>query len=246
MGDARINPHVEGVEPEGRSLNLIWGIAHHEALGLFLRARARGEQATNEEVGQRFLDVMKAELAGPIPVMTADEGADVAFATSKGLEMVEAALDEGSLQQGRVVGVEHAFLVDLIDPDTGEVHDVRLKGVMDAVLEEEGHRTILELKTAARAYSSDEMRFDFQMACYSTAAEQLGWGPVDLRWHIVTKAKAKPRVIVEPTRRDERDQAIFQRTVIGTLKSIEAGVDFESRGFQCKTCAFRRRCESER
>lgn len=227
-----------------KPLSLAWGVAHHDAMALHFRALMNGVTAPEEEVVQRFLDSMLAAKTGPTPLQEDEDGTGFDFALTKGVEMVRAALADDSARSAHVLGVEVPFLVDIYDPATGEVLDLKLKGFMDLVLDE-GHRTICELKTAGRAYAADELRFDHQRSAYSFASRQLGWGEVDLRWVIVTKGKAV-RVQVEPTRRDERDEEIFLRTVAGTLRSIEAGVDFEIRGWQCRSCPYRRRCESER
>ena len=118
-------------------------------------------------------------------------------------------------------------------------------GYIDLVIEEDGHRVLVEHKTSAKKYTLDQLVYDTQLSGYAFAAEQLGWGEVGLRFSVTTKTKS-PAVQVEDVRRDEGDMADFLRTAVGVLKGIDAGISFPIRGWQCRGCAYKARCSAER
>ena len=127
----------------------------------------------------------------------------------------------------------------------GEVLEEKLVGVIDLVVEEEGRRVLVEHKTSSKKYTLDQLTFDTQLSGYAFAAESLGWGTVGLRYSISTKTKV-PQLQVEDVRRDDRDQADFLATALGVLTALDAGISFPIRGWACKGCPYRSRCESER
>jgi len=117
----------------------------------------------------------------------------------------------------------------------------RLVGSMDLVIREEGRVIVLEHKTAARKFTEDQLRYDFQLTAYQLAARESGLGNVGLRFQIITKAKV-PAVQIVDVRRDVHDEVDFRRTAGGVLKAIDAGVSYPLRGWQCRTCPYESAC----
>jgi hypothetical protein len=235
--------YIRGADPEFVPVPLAFGSAFHEALAHHYRWLKAGEPSPSLEASkQRFVDSFTAARNGPVPLQNHDdEGESFELLQAKGLAMVEAALVH-PLASSKVVAVEQTFTVDLHHPDTGEVLDVKLLGVVDLVIDE-GHRTIVEHKTAARKYTADQLMFDVQPSAYAYAAGQMGWGDVGLKFNVVTKTKV-PAVQVEDLRRDDNDIDDFLRTAVGVLTAVEAGVSFPVRGWGCKGCQFKARCRS--
>lgn len=237
--------YVTGADPEFVPMALAFGSAFHLALAHHYQWLMRGEPAPMDEVKQRFIDAMTLARNGPVALQEDDEDATLEQAQAKGLQMLDATLTHPTASPARVVDVEHAFVVDLYDVDTGEVVEEKLKGVIDLVLEEDGHRVLVEHKTSSRKYTVDQLVFDTQLSGYAFAAEALAWGEVGLRFSVTTKTKV-PQVQVEDVRRDAGDLADFLRTAVGVLKAVDAGVSFPVRGWACRTCPYRSRCSSER
>ena len=104
---------------------------------------------------------------------------------------------------------------------------------MDLLIREEGRVVVVEHKTAARKYTEDQLRYDFQPTAYQIAARESGLGEVALRFQIVTKTKV-PAVQVADIHRDDQAEADFVRTATGVLKAIDAGVSYPIRGWQCR------------
>lgn len=234
-----------GAEPEFVPMPLAFGSAFHSALAYHYQWLMRGEPAPIEEVKQRFVDALTLAKNGPVPLQEDEEGTGFDAALAKGLQMLDVNLAHPSAIPAKVVGVEVPFTVDLYNVTTGEVLEEKLYGVIDLITEEEGRRVLVEHKTSSKKYSADQLNHDTQLSGYSFAAEAKGWGEVGLRFIVTTKTKV-PQVQVEDVRRDEGDQADFLATALGVLTAIDAGISFPVRGWQCRTCPFRSRCESER
>lgn len=234
-----------GAEPEFVPMPLAFGSAFHSALAYHYQWLMRGEPAPVDDVKQRFVDAFTVAKQGPVPLQDDEDGAGFDVALAKGLQMVDVNLAHPSAVPAKVVGVEVPFTVDLYNPGTGECLEERLFGVIDLITEEDGRRVLVEHKTSSKKYSADVLNHDTQISGYSFAAESLGWPDVALRFSITTKTKV-PQVQVEDVRRDEGDQADFLATALGVLTAIDAGISFPVRGWQCRTCPFRSRCESER
>jgi hypothetical protein len=205
----------------------------------------RGDPAPLDEVKQRFVDAFRPAKTGPVPLQDDEDGTSFDVALVKGLQMLDVNLAHPSASPAKVVGVEVPFTVDLYNPGTGEVLEEKLFGVIDLITEEDGRRVLVEHKTSSKKYAADLLNHDTQISGYATAAEALGWGEVGLRFSVTTKTKV-PQMQVEDVRRDEGDQADFLATALGVLTAIDAGISFPVRGWQCRTCPFRSRCESER
>jgi len=238
--------YVRGVEPEFVPMALAFGSAFHAALALHYEALLRGEVAPESEVKERFIDTLNVAKRGPVPLQH-DEEDDGPFelVEAKGLQMLDVTLAHPSARPEKVLAVEKKFIVPLHDVETGEALDVQLLGVIDLVVEEEGHRVLVEHKTSAKKYSTDQLNFDTQLSAYSFAAEMMQWGEVGLRFSVTTKTKS-PQVQLEDVRRDEGDMTDFLRVAAGVLKAIDVGISYPVRGWGCRTCPYRRRCESER
>lgn len=236
--------YILGAEPEFVPMPLAFGIAFHEALAHHYGWQKLGDVAPQEEVKQRFVDSLNSTRDGDVPLQDDDEGMAFNAAIEKGHQMLDVALAHPSAI-AKVLAVEETFIVDLHHPDTGEVLEERLLGVIDLVIEEEGHRVLVEHKSASKKYGPNELNFDTQLAGYAFAASQLGWGEVGLRFQVTTKTKS-PALQVEDVRRDAGDVADFLRTAVGVLRAIDAGISFPLRGWQCRSCQFRSRCTSKR
>lgn len=237
--------YILGAEPEFVPMPLAFGSAFHLALAHHYQWLRREVPPSVDEVKQRFVDALLLSRNGPVPLQRDDDGDGFELAREKGLVMIDVALAHPSARPAKVVGVEVPFSVDLYDLVSGEVADEKLSGVIDLVLEEDGHRVLVEHKTSARKYTTEQLVFDTQLSGYAFAADHLDWGPVGLRFSVTTKTK-NPVQQVEDVRRDEGDISDFLRTALGVLTAIDAGVSFPIRGWACRSCPFRRRCEKER
>lgn len=233
---------VLGVEPAFVPVPLALGSATHAAMGaVYTSIQERAEPPPVDEVLQVFRDTWALEGDGPVPIKLDDDDPDP---VDVGVRMLEAfhrhVVAEGPVA---VVAVELPFSgVELHDPDTGEVLDEKLSGVIDLVVREDDHNVVVEHKTAARKWSRDQLDHDFQVTAYQVAARQLELGDeVGLRFQIVTKTKLAV-VQVEDVVRDPLAEIDFLRTATGVLRAIGAGAFWPVRSWACKSCQYAHAC----
>lgn len=236
-----------GLSPEHIPVPLAFGTAIHSGLATYYeRILETGTPPMAAEIDQAFRDSWASATSGPIPLqVTEDEGDDGAH-VDKGVAMLRAFHQYASTAGPVTVkSVEQRFSVPLFDPETGEVLEERLSGVVDLIVEEDGRNVVIDHKSSAKKYGADQLRYDFQLTAYQLAARELGLGDVGLRFQIITKTK-KPAVYAEDVRRDRQDEADFLSLAVGVLKAIDAGISFPLRGWQCRSCPFQSACSSKR
>jgi CRISPR/Cas system-associated exonuclease Cas4 (RecB family) len=238
--------YVLGIQPQFLPVNLALGLAFHgAAAALYSEIKATGKLPPLEMLVDTFRDAWSRASEGPLPLQgDEDEPVDTGAVTDKGVEMASALHTHvAKTMNGHVVdGVEVPFVAALHDPDTGEVLDEQFVGTMDLVLRHGTRRTVVELKTASRRWSADNLTFDLQPTGYKFAARQVGLGDVKLRLDIVTKAK-EPQVQVAEVERGPRDEDDFLRTAVGVLRAVDAGVAYPVRGWACRGCQFAHACK---
>jgi hypothetical protein len=135
------------------------------------------------------------------------------------------------------VGVEVAFSLELSHPVTGEVLPVPLVGAIDAIVLDHGKGAIWELKTAKKKWSADQLDFDIQPTAYGIASMREGYDGAEMKLLVTTKT-SKPDVQVERIVRCGRDEEELAEVAFGVHRAVEAGVDYPSRGWQCRTCPY--------
>jgi len=234
--------YVLGETPAFLPTPFAFGAAFHAALAAHFSAiRTTGSVPLLENVQSVFVDEWTTAVRGPLPLQLDDED-DAGDLIDKGKTMLAVYYEHTASQPIPFVEyVEKKFSVDLYDPDSGEILEEKLTGIIDLVVREESHPIIVEHKSSAKKYSLDQLRYDIQPTAYAYAAELLGWGEVGLRFNVVTKTK-KPGIQVEDVIRDDQDTDDFLRTVVGILRAIDAGAFFPVRGWQCRSCPFSHAC----
>lgn len=88
----------------------------------------------------------------------------------------------------------------MVDPETGELLEEQLTGCLDAVVRFGDEVTVLEHKTAARAWSQDQLEYDLQVSLYQAVT-----GAERVRLQVLTKTKV-PKLLVHDLSRQERQQ----------------------------------------
>lgn len=240
--------YIRGLLPEFVPVNLAFGSAFHEALAAYYgEIKNAGVPLRRDLVLDTFRAAWEKAADGPVPLQgDEDDELDVGQLTDKGVSMLHAFHEYAAprIANVQVEAVEHGFAVEIHDPDTGEVLEEQLVGVIDLVTAEDGVRFIVEHKTASKKYGEDQLRFDVQPTAYKFAARSMGLGEVALRFQVVTKTKV-PAVQVAEVVRDERDEDDLLRTVVGVLRAVDAGVSYPLRGWQCRSCPYKGACDKK-
>lgn len=237
-----------GAEPEFVPRALVFGIAFHSALAThYVDLRDIGEAPPVEKLIETFRTAWDLKVNGKVPLEGADDDDEKENPIDLAARMIKK-FDEQAEESERdmiVKAVEQPFAITLFDPDTGEVQEERLVGVIDLVVREGNDTIVVEHKTAAKKYAADQLRYDFQPTAYQLAMrEQYGFNDVGLRYQVVTKTKT-PAVQVENVLRDRNDENDFRRVALGVLKAIDAGVSYPVRSWACRSCPFKERCAGD-
>jgi len=236
--------YVQGVPAAFVPVALAFGSCFHSALGFFYGTlKTAGSAPPLLALQQLFVDAWSAAGSGPIPLQNEEDDEDLGKQLDKGVGMLAAFYAHATAQPvSKVEAIELPFSVPVHHPETGEVLEEKLVGVIDLVVEEDGHKVIVEHKSSSKKYTLDQFKYDLQPTCYQLAAQTLGWGEVGLRYQVVTKAKTAA-VQVEDVLRDEQDTDDFLHTVVGVLRAVDCGVFFPVRGWQCRSCQYAHACE---
>jgi hypothetical protein len=154
-----------GLTPEHRPAALSLGRAVHSAIEALHLAKLEGETIETAKLVRTFRADWQAEL---------DTGLSFKSDESPGMlrwqgEHLVAEYARW-LADRKVVAAEMPFEIDLIDPETGEVSDERLRGYFDVILEGD---VIGEVKTAARRFDEGTLSRKLQFSAYAYAWRQL-------------------------------------------------------------------------
>jgi len=238
---------VLGVEPAFLPVPLALGSAVHAGFAAtYLGIQATGHVIPLEAALQAFRDEWSEATDGPVALKLDVDDPDPVDVGTRILAAFHRHVVETA--EVSVVAVELPFDgVELTDPDTGEVLDEQLSGVIDLVLREGANdNVVVEHKTAARKWTRDQLDHDFQLTAYQIAARQkLGLGDVNLRYQVVTKTKVAA-VQVEDVVRDDLAEVDFLRTAAGVLRAIGSGSFWPLRSWACKSCQYAHACSGIR
>ena len=226
--------YVLGAEAEHRSPNLVLGSAVHEALARFYSLHQRGLTPQPEGVMAAYSDAFDAEAAKE-PAVLLEDGETLGELKDQGVALIQAFLANVKVPD-RVLAVESAFSCDVVCPDTGEILDEQLVGAFDAVVEDAGKLVVLEHKTAARAWSADQLEYDLQVGIYQAVT-----GADLVRLQVLTKTKTAKMLLYDLTRA-EKAQVEAVGIVCSVVQAIRSGAFWRNRGWACKDCEYRRRC----
>lgn len=239
---------VLAVEPAFLPVPLALGNAVHAGFAAtYLGIQATGRVIPLEATLQAFRDEWSGVTDGPLALALDEDDPDPVDVGTR----ILTAFHRHVVETGEVsvVAVELPFDgVELSDPDTGEVLDEKLSGVMDLVVREgsRGNVVVVEHKTAARKWTRDQLDHDFQLTAYQIAARQkLGLGDVGLRYQVVTKTKVAA-VQVEDVVRDDLADVDFLRTAAGVLRAIGSGSFWPVRSWACRSCQYAHACSGIR
>ncbi len=142
----------------------------------------------------------------------------------------------------KVVAAEQPFEIELIDPETGEVSDERLRGYFDVILEGD---VIGEVKTAARRFDEGTLSRKIQFSAYAYAWRQMrGRDPTVL---VISLLKQKrPEVSEAIAKRTLEDDAFFVRLTLEVAEAIDRRAFPPNPSFMCGDCEYAKACRGFR
>jgi len=138
--------------------------------------------------------------------------------------------------------VEAPFEVDLYDPVTGEVLDLKLRGRFDLL--EEGE-VVVDVKTAARTLDERGIQQHLQLSTYALAYLLLRSRIPKLRLDQLLKTKI-PRLERRETTRTVEDLAWTAHLIKRVARSIASGHFYPNPSWRCSECEYFAHCQAWR
>ncbi len=222
---------------DSRPGGLAFGSSVHAGLQVFHEARKDGREADVEAVLRRFRADFYAELSGNIRFKEGE--------TKEGLLSLGEALIRQYVEtfpDVPVTAVEEPFQVPLADPATGEVLGPDLKGILDLVVSDD---TVVEIKTAARAYDEATLARHVQLSAYAYAFRVRHGREPKLIVVALLKQK-RPRIERMSASRTADDGSWFVTLAAEVVRGIEAGIFPPNPGWQCSDCEYLDPCRGTR
>ncbi len=211
-----------------------FGGSIHAAVEWLNRARMTGERPPFGEVLRQFQADWYAQNLEPL-AFAASEGRDEL--EGKGRAMLQVYFD--SLNGAVPRAVEEPFSLDLADPESGELLDVPLRGVVDLV---EADGTLVDLKTAGRAVAPQDVERHLQLSTYALATYLLQGRVPPLRLDVLLKTRT-PRLERYPTNRSIPELSWTARLIRSVVEAIEAGKFFPNPSWRCAECEYFAACQ---
>ncbi len=224
--------YIEQAQAEFRSTALILGSAVHGGIGWYFEERLAGHKPTIEDACSiASIDVVADVAMGGIRWRTATaESLD-----EEARRLVTLYLE--SMTDAPVVQVERKLEVGLVCPSTGEVFGRPLVGYLDLVLAD---RTVVEIKTASRAWSEFDLPRNLQLGAYAFALRHEPH--TKLAAHVLVKLKREPRLDVLEVNLDGQAQAWWLAAVSEIERAIAAHHFPPTPSPLCHQCEYERAC----
>jgi CRISPR/Cas system-associated exonuclease Cas4 (RecB family) len=236
--------YVVGETPDFTPLNLVFGKAMHETVASFYRHILVGNpKPPLDWLLTDWKMVWAVERLDPTIQWDGKHTADSMDELGKG--MLTAFHADANPRQ--VDAVEYPFSVPLRDPDSGELSDFQLVGVIDLIeSDDEGTKIVAELKTAAARMSDSKAESLLDGLIYAYALDQLGYRTTEnetlVRIDVMVKTKT-PGFQQVYVNKEAGDYRKLTRWIKQILDAIEAGSFFPVYGWGCKGCQFKTACD---
>jgi len=219
-----------------RPAGLVFGSTVHRALEWLNKARKAGGQPLLEDLLRVFEADWHAQGLDEEIRFPEDTSADQLLV--KGKELLSAYYHAPAQP---VQEAEFSFQVPLVNPATGEVLGVPLRGVMDLI---EVDDVLVEFKTSQKRWAQSDLPDNVQLTAYSYAYELLfGRAPKQLRLVNLIRTK-HPTIEMLTTGREQRDYERLFHLGKEVHRGIQASVFIPNRGcWLCKDCEYERDCQ---
>jgi putative RecB family exonuclease len=229
--------YVDKIPRPWRVAAMAFGTSVHAAVEWFHRERLAGGSPELMEVLKVFEADWYAQNTEPL-VFFASESKDSLAEKAKAMLQLYVESANGV----KPAAVEQPFELDLADPETGEVLEVRLRGIIDLV--EEGE-TLVDLKTAGRTLESGSLERHLQLSTYALAHLLIHGSIPRLRLDMLLKT-AKPRLERHETTRSLEELSWTARLIREVALAIETEHFFPNPSWRCTECEYFAHCQQWR
>lgn len=228
--------YVDKIPKPWRASALAFGTSVHSAIEWFHRERIAGRAPDAEAVQSIFAADWYAQNLEPLVFKEKETQGGLADLGRKMLSLYV----EQALREPVPADVEESFEVDLTDPVTGEVFDLKLRGRIDLL---EGEGTVVDVKTASRSFG--DRGTNLQLSTYALANFVLRRRIPKLRLDVLLKLKT-PRVERVETARTVEDLAWTAHLIRRTAGAIASGHFYPNPSWRCNECEYLAHCQAWR
>jgi putative RecB family exonuclease len=229
--------YVDKIPRPWRVAAMAFGSSVHAAVEWFHRARIEGRTPAIAEVVAIFDADWYAQNVEPL-VYSERESREALAEKAHAMLSLYVESPNGAMP----VAVEQWFELDLADPETGEVFDVRLRGVIDLI--EEGD-VLIDLKTAGRTLEQGGLERHLQLSTYALAHLLLHGSIPRLRLDMLMKT-ARPRLERLETTRSVEDLSWTAQLIREVALAIETEHFFPNPSWRCTECEYYAHCQEWR
>jgi putative RecB family exonuclease len=229
--------YVDKIPRPWRIAAMAFGTSVHAAVEWFHKERLAGKTPAVADVVTVFEADWYAQNVEPL-VFSDRESKD--SLAEKGRAMLQLYVE--SSNGTNPVAVEQPFELDLADPETGELLDVRLRGIVDLV--EEGE-TLVDLKTAGRTLEAGGLERHLQLSTYALAYLLLRGSIPKLRLDMLLKT-VKPRLERHDTTRSVEELSWAARLIREVSLAIQTEHFFPNPSWRCTECEYFAHCQQWR
>ena len=229
--------YVDKIPRPWRVGGMAFGTSIHAAVEWFHKERMSGRTPVLPDVLQVFDADWYAQNVEPLVFSERESREGLA---DKGRAMLQLYVE--SVNGTKAVAVEQPFELDLADPETGEVLEVRLRGIIDLI--EEGD-VLVDLKTAGRTLESGGLDRHLQLSAYALAYLLFKGSVPRLRLDMLLKT-TKPRLERHETTRSIEDLSWTARLIREVSLAIETEHFFPNPSWRCTECEYFAHCQQWR
>lgn len=229
--------YIDKIPRPWRVASMAFGTSVHAAVEWFHKERLAGRAVEMAEILKVFDADWYAQNVEPL-VFSERESKD--SLAEKGRAMLQLYVE--SVNGTMPVAVEQPFELDLADPETGELLDVRIRGIIDLV---EADQTLVDLKTAGRTLEQGGLERHLQLSTYALAFLLQHGDIPKLRLDMLLKT-AKPRLERHPTTRSIEDLGWTARLIREVSLAIETEHFFPNPSWRCTECEYFAHCQQWR
>lgn len=229
--------YVDKIPRPWRVAAMAFGSSVHAAVEWFHKERLAGRSPELTNVLKVFDADWYAQNVEPLVFSERESREGLA---EKGRAMLQLYVE--SCNGTKPVAVEQPFELDLADPETGEVLEVRLRGVIDLI--EEGD-VLVDLKTAGRTLEAGGLERHLQLSTYALAFLLHQQRMPKLRLDMLLKT-TKPRLERHETTRSLEDLSWTARLIREVALAIETEHFFPNPSWRCTECEYYAQCQQWR
>ena len=217
--------------PESTSMALLLGSAIHDAVNLFHARRQTDPIELPDLVASFQAQLTQAVAHQTTPIRFSKTHPDLATNLTLGAAMLQAYVDAAPVHPLEAMEKEYQAPLD----------DLPLVGFVDRLERHPEGLVVVELKTAARAWSPADAAFSGQLSCYGLLLQHAGHR-VRYRVEVLTKTKA-PRLVQLTTDRSPADFARVRAQFAHLARAVQAEVFPPNPGpMTCGGCEYRGQC----